>query len=200
MSARKYDPICSFEGCDKGHWSRGYCGTHYLQWWRGVELTPRHATRRPAGSANARDAQGRKECPTCRAWKPEGEFTKNTHRTDGLEFHCRPCAREKAEDRKLARWAVDLKAKYGISADEYYSLLAAQAGGCAACSKPPGERRLHVDHDHSCCEGNGSCGKCVRGLLCSQCNTGLGMFNDDPDRLLSAALYVLSHSREAVSA
>ena len=42
------------------------------------------------------------------------------------------------------------------------------------------ERRLHrkgqgpqIDHDHRCCPGSESCGKCIRGILCSSCNTGL---------------------------
>lgn len=200
MSRRKYDPTCSFEGCDKGHWSRGYCGTHYLQWWRGVELTPRHANRRPAGSANVRDELGRKECPTCMEWKGEDSFTRSSTRSDGLAFHCRSCAKYRADRRKLERWAVDLQARYGITADQYQALLVAQSDGCALCGRPPGDRRLHVDHDHSCCESTKSCGRCVRGLLCSQCNAGLGMFNDDPDRLLSAAIYVLSNSREAAPA
>lgn len=38
---------------------------------------------------------------------------------------------------------------------------------------------LVVDHDHACCPGDHSCGKCVKGLICFDCNTALGLLRDD---------------------
>lgn len=73
----------------------------------------------------------------------------------------------------------------------YEEILAAQGGGCAICGAKPGSRKLDVDHDHSCCDRNGSCGECVRGLLCINCNHGIGKFLDDPEILLKAAGYLL---------
>lgn len=33
--ARKYDPVCSLEGCDRPHYSRGLCVAHHGRWsWR----------------------------------------------------------------------------------------------------------------------------------------------------------------------
>ncbi len=58
-------------------------------------------------------------------------------------------------------------------------------------------QRLDIDHDHLCCPGQRSCGKCVRGFLCRPCNVGLGMFGDDPARLRAAAEYIERH-REAL--
>jgi hypothetical protein len=49
--------------------------------------------------------------------------------------------------------------------------------------------KVHVDHDHACCAKATSCGKCIRGLLCSACNTALGMLRDDPRRISGLALY-----------
>jgi Recombination endonuclease VII. len=59
---------------------------------------------------------------------------------------------------------------------------------CELCGR--GARRLVIDHDHSCCAGERTCGECFRGMLCQSCNVGLGMFDDDPAALRKAARYV----------
>jgi hypothetical protein len=71
-----------------------------------------------------------------------------------------------------------------ITVEAYQRLVAKQNGRCALCARVP--RGLHVDHDHET-------GK-VRGLLCSTCNTGLGKFSDDPERLEAAARYIRANS------
>lgn len=83
-----------------------------------------------------------------------------------------------------------LRYRYGMTNDRYAEMLAAQGGGCAICGEPPTSRLLHVDHDHSCCSGETSCGKCVRGLLCRGCNQALGHMQDDPARIRRAAEYL----------
>ena len=96
------------------------------------------------------------------------------------------------EWKRIAR-ASTLRQAYGMSVAEYDALLAAQGGRCAVCEAPvadAADRRLHVDHDHACCPGKKSCGKCVRGLLCKACNHGLGHFADDPERLRKAIEYL----------
>lgn len=50
--------------------------------------------------------------------------------------------------------------------------------------------RLVVDHDHNCCPGVHSCGQCVRGLICHQCNIAAGMLGDDPPRAHALARYL----------
>lgn len=52
---------------------------------------------------------------------------------------------------------------------------------------------MHIDHDHSCCPGKGSCGKCVRGILCRNCNVGLGFLKDSIPRLEDAISYLSSY-------
>lgn len=97
----------------------------------------------------------------------------------------------------------NLQTKYALSLERYREMLAAQDGRCAICGvASPGDVRIdrfHVDHDHSCCPGDTSCGRCVRGLLCRACNTALGNFRDNPDVLLSAVAYLLSHGKEIAS-
>jgi hypothetical protein len=70
-----------------------------------------------------------------------------------------------------------------------FSLTNAQAvamfnqSSCDACGSPVQGQARHIDHDHACCAGNKSCGKCVRGVLCVHCNVALGLVKDDPSRL-----------------
>jgi hypothetical protein len=76
-----------------------------------------------------------------------------------------------------------LKVKYGISLEDYDAMLARQGGVCAACkNKKRRSERLCVDHCHVT-------GK-VRGLLCRNCNVGLGLFRDDADLVEAAAAYL----------
>ena len=86
-----------------------------------------------------------------------------------------------------------LRAAYGLSLAQVEALLVFQDGCCAICGEEPGDKPLHVDHDHSCCSGRRSCGACVRGLVCDPCNRGLAAFRDDPERLLAAVTYLKEH-------
>jgi hypothetical protein len=87
---------------------------------------------------------------------------------------------------------------YGITAEQFTTMLEAQNGVCAICRKPPNPKgrvkRLEVDHDHRCCPGKKSCGKCVRGLLCGACNRMVGIADDEPERLQAAIRYLESTS------
>ena len=85
--------------------------------------------------------------------------------------------------------------RYGLNASKYAAILAFQDGKCAICresdtSADKLKRRLHVDHDHSCCPGKKSCGKCVRGLLCGPCNVLLGMSKERQELLDRAKAYL----------
>ena len=62
---------------------------------------------------------------------------------------------------------------------------------CAICGTTefPG-RGPHIDHDHECCPGKRSCGKCVRSVLCCNCNSGMGFFKDDVTKLEAAIDYI----------
>jgi 5-methylcytosine-specific restriction endonuclease McrA len=85
------------------------------------------------------------------------------------------------EEMKEYQKIYNLKSNYGISVEEYENLLAKQNGKCAICGnlfvKTP-----YVDHDHIT-------GK-VRGLLCHQCNSGLGYFKDNLELLNKAVNYL----------
>ena len=88
-----------------------------------------------------------------------------------------------------------LRRAYGISLAEYKERLERQGGVCAVCGGVDRfNRALSVDHDHSCCPSRQSCGNCVRGLLCTDCNRAIGIMSDDPIRLMAAAAYVTAYS------
>lgn len=76
--------------------------------------------------------------------------------------------------------------QYGITLEQYDEMLVAQNGVCAICREEcKSGRRLSVDHCHET-------GK-VRGLLCGNCNQGIGRFGHSPERL-SAALAFLNRT------
>ena len=76
--------------------------------------------------------------------------------------------------------SATLKYKYKMTLDDYDRMLEQQGGVCALCSspEPEGRGRFHVDHDHLCCPTDKTCGKCIRGLLCSPCNVRLGVLEN----------------------
>jgi|TARA_R110001632_G_C11115291_1_gene392958 hypothetical protein len=80
-----------------------------------------------------------------------------------------------------------LKYKYGITLNDYNTMLKSQAASCAICgTKDPGRgEKLYVDHCHR--------SKKVRGLLCLTCNIGLGHFKDNTSLLITAANYLDNH-------
>lgn len=91
-------------------------------------------------------------------------------------------------ERRKKEW---LKSLYKITPEDYEALLISQNYACAICKQEcKSNRGLAVDHDHNCCPGNKSCGKCIRGLLCINCNRGLGMFQDDSSLLKMAIEYL----------
>lgn len=87
--------------------------------------------------------------------------------------------------------ARQLWSAHKLRMDDARQMLARQGGRCAVCRTPiEFGRNLNVDHDHGCCPVGRSCGKCIRGLLCRTCNTGLGKFKDDPAMLMAAHDYL----------
>jgi len=131
---------------------------------------------------------------------------KNSRGKAGRRSQCRDCyneLRRLAHDTRSAspdyvarRRNSSYLTKYGITTEDYERMLDAQGGGCAACGARPGKRRLHVDHDHACCPGRTSCGRCIRGLLCHGCNNALGCVKDDPELLVRLAAYLTSRPTE----
>lgn len=71
-------------------------------------------------------------------------------------------------------------ARYGMTEDDYEQMRLEQNGCCACCGRP--QLLLHVDHDHYTDK--------VRGLLCTQCNAGIGLLGDTVAALYAALRYL----------
>jgi hypothetical protein len=85
-----------------------------------------------------------------------------------------------------------LKQSYNLTPEQYEALFTAQNGCCAICgvNRMLLQNNLSVDHDHSCCSGDKSCGKCIRGLLCMRCNSAIGLLQDNANIIRKAAQYI----------
>jgi len=98
------------------------------------------------------------------------------------------------KDPEKSRWQTIHK-KYKLTKQMYLELMQSQNGLCAICKQPPNRNWLAVDHDHKCCPGTKTCGNCIRGLLCSSCNSFLGRVNDN---LESAIEYLTKKEGDAL--
>lgn len=120
------------------------------------------------------------------AQNPEARERKRAgHRADYLRHREQRLAKEAARPDKAQRWLDKrLRAKFSINLRDYEALCAAQGGCCAICGGTPSDRsrRLAIDHDHN----TGA----IRALLCHHCNTGLGNFRDEIERLEQAIAYL----------
>lgn len=111
------------------------------------------------------------------------------HNSRGIP-RCRACRKESQET--LAR-ERSLR-PYGITVNDYDAMLERQGGRCAICgTADPGRSSdvFAVDHCHETGQ--------VRGLLCYKCNTGLGMFRDDPRQLVTALQYLGANIRGPIA-
>ena len=126
-----------------------------------------------------------RNCTDCGVFKLASEFNleRDAKASGGVTMRaqCRPC-------REHVKWKSFIQRTYGITAEEYYDMLAAQDNKCAICeseevnSSRVSSGKLFIDHCHDT-------GK-VRGLLCSKCNHSIGLLNDDVDLLRKAIDYL----------
>jgi len=121
-------------------------------------------------------------CRRCSMSLPIDEFYIRGKTKTGKQLYasyCKPCTVDNRPSDYAHRSTCK---KYGLTPDQYSQMLEQQGGGCAICGVTPNGKRLAVDHCHTT-------GK-VRGLLCSPCNTGLGVFKDNTDLLHNAVKYL----------
>ena len=144
-------------------------------------------------------------CKTCGVEKEFSEFPKNRSYKDGIRPHCISCRHtyenasyHKHKQKRPYNYISDkdskLKRAFGIGLADYHRMFAEQGGCCAICkTNDTGKRKAFaIDHNHI----TGA----VRGLLCSNCNTGIGNLRDDIGLLKDAIQYLEAHSQGKINA
>lgn len=115
------------------------------------------------------------------------DFCYNSHQKHNRDNLCKRCNAERASKRRNQKNYTKekhLKNRYGITLNEYNLMFSEQKGCCKICGTHQSElkKSLAVDHCHT--QGD------VRGLLCQNCNTALGLFKDNIKALENAIEYL----------
>jgi len=132
--------------------------------------------------------RGRKIKKICLNCNSEFEALMIRVRTGGGIFCSKKCYQEhrskntNEEKRRLSNIYSQKKNKYGLSKEEYDNMFVSQSNRCAICDNPFDENKACVDHSHD--------SGLVRGLLCTNCNRGLGAFKDDITLIKNAIKYL----------
>ncbi len=151
-----------------------------------------------------------KFCKKCKIDKEDEKFYKDKTRKGGLSYLCSECNRTRCRiyhkenpdvfKNYHAKMKPETRRKYklrmfSLTLDDFNIILATQENKCSICKDLFTDKNYPVvDHDHSCCSGYyRSCGKCIRGLLCSRCNMSIGGFRDNPEFCRTAADYLEIH-------
>lgn len=147
-----------------------------------------------------------KVCTRCGETKYLESYYRNKRNTDGRAFECKDCSkardaeRYKTPERRLSKKRVELRSLYNVEYEVVMQMYSDQGGLCKICnsfmevsSESKDVRKTFcVDHNHTT-------GK-IRGLLCSDCNRGIGFLKDSPSVLESAFKYLReSHGRDCVT-
>ena len=138
-----------------------------------------------------------KTCYKCSEEKDLELFAKGKKYSDGRRNICKKCHAEyitqyyKERPEKYAeKVRMNSKAnwkRHKISEEKYIELVSLYDGKCHGCQD---REATNIDHDHGCCDTRFSCGNCVRGVLCNQCNTALGLLSDDPKKVQNLLDYI----------
>lgn len=140
-----------------------------------------------------------KKCSRCGEVKPTTEFARHKNNGKwGFYSYCKACVNKKAkkyrrenpEKHRIIERKHELKKQYGLTIEDVERMLKNQNYKCAICGKEiflhgssmDKNKIAHVDHDHET-------GK-VRGLLCNDCNRGIGLLKDNPMFLANAIKYL----------
>lgn len=186
--------LCTIDGCSRKHVAQGMCSTHYVAARKSGELQKLDNSHLHMLT----DTRPESKTATCSICGPVDI------RQAGKYWACGNKVRAAAADRRKTEKAIryhreyarrnalkNKLAKYRLTLEEWEDLLAECGGRCSICQVDlPTVSEQCVDHDHSCCGPGGSCGKCVRAILCRTCNFGIAAFRDHPGLMRRGAGYL----------
>jgi hypothetical protein len=157
-----------------------------------------------------------KICLTCNQVKPLGDFVRSQKNKKGETYQferkkCIACISNRQKTRLIERFGYEgyikyrklehlrrrCRQEYNITFEDAKTLLDTQNHQCAICRTPiefaaqSYDKEACIDHCHSL--------KQPRGILCHWCNTGLGYFRDEPQRLIAAKTYLDGYSSKFVT-
>ena len=158
--------------------AKGLCTGHYQQQAAGRPLAPLRR-KRDSATYQAMIESGIVDCLGCGESKPVTEYSA-INRAGAPRPYCKPCNSERV---RLSH--------YNVTKEFVVKLWQYQGERCAICGSAEAAktRAPDIDHDHACCKGGRSCGACVRGLVCSNCNAyGLAWYEALPDHLRTFGL------------
>ena len=129
----------------------------------------------------------KKTCSKCKEYKKDNKFSKDKSTPTGLNGWCKKCVAEKRKSRASYYRNYNFVRYYGVTTQDRNNMHTEQNGKCKICKRPiylsgATETIACIDHSHETGE--------VRGLLCQDCNRGLGLFKDSKEFLLEAARYL----------
>ena len=123
-----------------------------------------------------------KQCIRCGASYEKGTRCKPCHTALALAWRKAHLEERRAQSRAYY---------YKLSPAQYTEWLASQDNKCSICLREFTETiKPYIDHDHTCCPSQRTCGKCIRGILCNDCNTLLGKAGDNPLYFIRALKYL----------
>ena len=127
-----------------------------------------------------------KYCRGCGETKSKSAFSRQKNLKDGRKHRCKECVKiYRAAHLGIVKYNREKNlARYGLSVQDYNRMFNKQKGCCAICGQHQSELRqaLCIDHNHKTNQ--------VRGLLCGNCNRGLGCFHESRGIFIKAIQYL----------